>query len=214
MIRMIIANDHKIVRHSLKHFLTLATKLQVVGEATNGRELLDLVSTVESDLLLMDLALLASSPGGINLIQRIRQNKAAPRILVLSMHNDIQLVTRALKAGASGCLTKESDPETLVAAIRKVGKGGHYLDPSLVEQIVFEHGLRDSNPLHKKLSNREFQVLLLLVSGQSINRIAEDLSLSAKTVSTHKLRLMQKMQMRSIAELTRYAIEHQLSALH
>lgn len=212
MIRVVIADDHKIVRQGLKQFMALAPDMTVVGEAANGEQVLSILAERACDLLLLDLTMPDLS--GIELIKRIKECVAAPRILVLSMHNEGQLVSRSLKAGASGYLTKDSDPEMLIEAIRKVGKGGHYIDPVLVDKMVFDHRLGDGKPRHEKLSDREFQIFQLLVSGQSINSIAESLSLSAKTVSTHKLRLMQKMQMQSIAELTRYAIENQLIASH
>jgi DNA-binding NarL/FixJ family response regulator len=125
------------------------------------------------------------------------------------MHNEGQLVSRALKAGAAGYLTKDSDPEMLVAAIRKVANGGNYLDPLLVDEVVFDF-MQDSKPQHERLSDREFQIFQLLVAGQSVSHIAKYLSLSSKTISTHKLRLMEKMRINNIADLTRYAIEHML----
>ena len=127
----------------------------------------------------------------------------------MSMHNEGQLVSRALKAGAAGYITKDNDPATLVAAVRKVANGGKYIDPFLVDDIVFEVGLNDDLP-HERLSNREFQIYQLLVSGNSVNSIAEQLSLSSKTVSTYKLRLMEKMSIDNIASLTRYAMETKL----
>jgi len=211
MIRILIADDHNIVRQGLRQFIALAPDLNIVGEAANGQQVLAMLAERGCDILLLDL----SMPGlsGVELIKRIRQNETAPRILVLSMHNEAQLVSRALKAGAVGYLTKDSDPEMLIGAIRKVAKGGRYIDPVLVDEMVFEQGLGDGKPPHEKLSDREFQIFHLLVAGKSVNGIAESLSLSAKTVSTHKLRLMQKMQMQSIAELIRYAMEQRLIAL-
>lgn len=151
---------------------------------------------------------------GVDLIRRVARRERAPRILVLSMHNEAQLVSRALKAGAAGYLTKDSEPEDLVAAIRKVAHGGRYIDPALVDAMVFEQaiGERDKLP-HERLSDREFEIMQLLVAGEPVNAIALRLSLSSKTVSTHKLRLLQKMRMSSVAELTRYAIEHGLPAM-
>lgn len=208
-IRIVLADDHSIVRHGLKQLMALTPGITVVGEAANGRQLLTLLATSASDLLVLDLSM--PNQSGVDLIHRIVQRPNAPRILVLSMHNEVQLVSRALKAGAAGYLTKDSEPEALVAAIRKVARGGRYIDPALVDTMVFEHGLADDDKLpHERLSDREFQIFQLLVSGEPVNAIAVRLSLSAKTVSTHKLRLQQKMQMSSIAELTRYAMEHLL----
>lgn len=211
MIKIFIADDHNIVRQGLKQFLALAPDLVVVGEAANGQQLLAMRAECQCDVLLLDLTMPGLS--GVELIKRIRLGEGAPRILVLSMHNEAQLVSRALKAGAAGYLTKDSDPEMLIAAIRKVARGGRYIDPVLVDEMVFDQGLGDGRPPHERLSDREFQIFQLLVAGQSVNGIAEGLSLSAKTISTHKLRLMQKMQMESMVEMIRYAMEHHLIAL-
>jgi DNA-binding NarL/FixJ family response regulator len=210
MIKVILADDHQIVRQGLRQLLALAPDVAVVGEAANGQDVLSLIDVVDCDVLLLDMTM----PGlcGVELIKRIKQSQRVPLILVLSMHNEGQLVTRALKAGAVGYITKDSDPEMLVSALRKVAKGGKYIDPVLVDEMVFEIGL-DSRAPHERLSDREFQIFQLLVSGRSVTCIADSLSLSSKTISTHKLRLMQKMQMSSIAELTRYAIEHELATL-
>lgn len=210
MIRILIADDHNIVRQGLRQFMALAPDLEVVGEAANGAALLAMRSSCPCDVLLLDM----NMPGlsGVELIKRIRLGGDAPRILVLSMNNEAQLVSRALKAGAAGYLTKDSDPEMLIAAIRKVAAGGRYIDPALVDEMVFDQGLGDGKRPHERLSDREFQIFQLLVSGKTVNAIAEGLSLSAKTISTHKLRLMQKMQLQSNVELIRYAMEHQLLA--
>lgn len=206
MIRIIIADDHKIVRQGLMQFMALAPDITVIGEAANGQEVQALLSAHECDVLLLDMTMPGIS--GVDLIKRIRQSDRAPLILVLSMHNEGQLVTRALKAGAAGYITKDIDPELLVAAIRKVAKGGRYIDPVLVDEMVFDHGLDGNRPPHERLSDREFQIFQLLVAGKSVTSIADSLALSVKTVSTHKIRMMQKMHMQSIAELTRYAMEN------
>lgn len=203
-----IADDHKIVRQGLKQFLAFAPDLIVIGEAANGTELVDAMASVACDVVLLDLTM----PGlnGIELIKKIVQMASPPRVLILSMHNEGQLVSRALRAGAAGYLTKDSDPEMLIAAIRKVASGGRYIDPSLVDKLVFDQGIGDDRPPHSRLSDREFDVFQRLVAGESINSIADNLFVSAKTISTHKLRLMQKMQMESLSELVRYAMQHQL----
>lgn len=207
-IRILLADDHSLVRHGIKQLIAITGDMQVVGEAADGQQVMALLGTAPCDLLLLDLAM--PNMSGIDLIRRVATRAHAPRILVLSMHNEAQLVSRALGVGAAGYLTKDSEPEELVAAIRKVARGGRYLDPHLVDTMVFEHGLGRGRPPHESLSNREFEILGLLVAGVSVNAIAARLSLSAKTVSTHKLRLLQKMGMHSVAELTRYAIEHKL----
>lgn len=208
MIRILIADDHKIVRQGLKQFIALAPDLQVVAEAATGQEVVESLARSTCDVLLLDLAMPGLS--GVELIKKIRQAPAPPHILVLSMHNEGQAVSRTLKAGAAGYLTKDSDPEMLITAIRKVAGGGRYIDPSLVDRIVFDQALGDDRPPHSRLSDREFHVFQRLLAGDSINTIADNLSISAKTVSTHKLRLMQKMQMESMTELIRYAVQHQL----
>jgi len=209
MIRIIIADDHNIVRQGLKQIFALAPDICVADEAASGHDLLARLGANACDLVLLDMTMPGIS--GVELIKRIRQLESAPLVLVLSMHNEAQLVSRALKAGAIGYVTKDSDPETLVAAIRKVARGGKYIDPALVDEMVFDQGLDGGRLPHERLSDREFQIFQLLVAGKSITGIAEELSLSSKTISTHKLRLLQKMRMQGIAELTRYAMEHRLT---
>ena len=211
-IKILLADDHAIVRHGLKQIMATTTDLEVVGEASNGQQVLMLLGAGGIDLLLLDLSM--PNLSGVELIRRVVQRAeaagGAPRVLVLSMHNEAQLVTRALKAGAAGYLTKDSEPEALIAAIRKVARGGRCIDPALVDTMVFEHGIAGDRPPHERLSDREFQIFQLLVAGEPVHAIAARLALSSKTVSTHKLRLLQKMQMGSIAELTRYALENML----
>lgn len=209
MIKVLIADDHKIVRQGLRQFLAFAGDLEVGGEAASGQEVLATLAHAHYDVLLLDLTM--PGPSGVDLIKRIRLEPQSPRVLVLSMHNEAQLVSRIIKAGAAGYLTKDSDPEMLIAAIRKIARGGRFIDPSLVDEMVFDHSLGDDRQPHEKLSDREFQIFQMLVAGLSVNAIADSLSLSAKTISTHKLRLMQKMQLHSIAELTRYAMQHRLT---
>jgi DNA-binding NarL/FixJ family response regulator len=153
-----------------------------------------------------------SMPGvnGLEAIPRIRALTNPPAILVLSMHDEAQMAARALKIGAAGYATKDSDPALLLTAIRKVAGGGRYIDPELADRMVFEVGLTDSRPAHALLSEREFSVFERLVQGASVNEIAQQLALSNKTISTHKARLMQKMNANSMADLMRYAMEHKL----
>ena len=153
-----------------------------------------------------------SMPGvnGLEAIPRIRALNNPPAILVLSMHDEAQMAARALKVGAAGYATKDSDPALLLLAIRKVAGGGRYIDPELADRMVFEVGLTDARPAHALLSEREFSVFERLVQGASVNDIAQQLALSNKTISTHKARLMQKMNVSSMADLVRYAMEHKL----
>lgn len=208
MIRVLLAEDHKIVREGIKQLLGIASDLSVVGEAANGDEVIAQLRQTVCDVILLDI----SMPGlnGLELITRIRALDPAPAILMLSMHDEAQMAARALKAGAAGYATKDSDPALLLTAIRKVAAGGRYIDPQLADRMVFEVGLTDSRPAHAQLSEREYQVFERLVHGTNVNDIALHLGISAKTVSTHKVRLMQKLRVHSVAEMVRYAIEHQL----
>jgi len=202
MIRLIIADDHPIVRGGLKHLFQLSLEIDVVAEADNSQQLLNLLKDNEVDLLLLDLNMPGCS--GIELITHIRSHYPDLPILVLSMHNELQIVARALKAGASGYLTKDNEPEILLSAIRKVAAGGRFIDPKLVENLVFEfEGLDEKKP-HEKLSEREFEVMKLLASGKSVNEIADALFISNKTVSTHKTHLLKKLHLNNITELVRY----------
>ncbi len=208
MIRVLVAEDHTIVREGIKQLIGLAKDMQVVGEASNGEQLLATLRQVPCDVVLLDI----SMPGvnGLEAIPRIRALAHAPAILVLSMHDEAQMAARALKIGAAGYATKDSDPALLLAAIRKVASGGRYIDPQLADRMVFEVGLTDERPAHALLSEREFSVFERLVQGASVNEIAQQLALSNKTISTHKARLMQKMNVSSMADLVRYAMEHKL----
>lgn len=208
MIRILIADDHAIVRSGLRQIIATTSDIEVTGEATRGAEVITKARGGDYDLLLLDM----NMPGlsGIDLIRHLKAAQPDLLILVLSMNNEGQVVSRALRAGAAGYVTKDSEPEILLAAIRKVAKGGRFLDPALVDQMVFDTGKANAQP-HELLSNREFQVMQLLASGHSLNDIGETLNISAKTISTHKMRLMEKLGIDNIADLVRYAIRHGLS---
>ncbi|SDB11289.1 two component transcriptional regulator, LuxR family [Pseudomonas sp. NFACC23-1] len=208
MIKLMIADDHAIMREGLKQLFALAADLRVVAEAENGVLLLERLRQGGIDLLLLDM----SMPGisGDDLVARIRAHYPQLPILVLSMHNEVQIAQRALRSGASGYLTKDRDPETLLAAIRRVAAGGRYIDAGLAEQMAFAaSGLGPSNE-HDALTDRELQVLRLLARGLSVSSIATELVISHKTVSTHKARLMEKMGFLSTADIVRYAMSKQL----
>ena len=208
MIRVLVAEDHTIVREGIKQLIGMARDMQVVGEAGNGEQLMDVLRQTPCDVVLLDI----SMPGvnGLEAIPRIRALLQPPAVLMLSMHDEAQMAARALKAGASGYATKDSDPALLLTAIRKVASGGRYIDPELADRMVFEVGLTDSRPPHALLSEREFSVFERLVQGEGVNEIAQHLAISSKTVSTHKARLMEKMGAHSVAELVKYAMEHKL----
>lgn len=208
MIRLLIADDHALVREGLKRLLALAPDISVAAEAENGGQVLDFVRDNSLDLVLLDMSM--SGLSGVDVIAHIRSHAPRLPILVLSMHNEPQVAKRALKAGASGYLTKDSDPETLLAAIRRVAGGGRFVDADLAEQMVFEAALPAPQLPHEQLSDREFHILRLLAGGKTVNEIAEALSISNKTVSTHKTRLMQKMQFSSNSDLVKYAVSHDL----
>jgi DNA-binding NarL/FixJ family response regulator len=207
MIRLVIADDHAIMRGGLKQIMATTGDIAVVGEAADAPETLALVRTLEFDLLLLDLLMPGSS--GSELIRLVRQTRENLPILVLSMSNERQIVSRAIQAGAAGYVTKDTHPEVLLSAIRRVAGGGRFVDPSLVESIVFKPDDRNLQP-HELLSYREFQIMQLLVEGQPVGDIAAALHLSPKTVSTYKLRLMQKLNIDSMAGLVHYAVEHGL----
>jgi DNA-binding NarL/FixJ family response regulator len=208
MIRIVIADDHTIVREGLKQVLSAAADFAVVGEAQNGHEVMQRVRELDFDVLLLDMSMPGKS--GIELIKQVKSEKPKLRLLVLSMHEEAQYAVRAIKAGASGYLTKESASAQLVSAIRKVAGGGAFISSAVAEQLALGAMPQAEGPPHSALSDREFQVLRLLVSGRTVTEIADQLNLSVKTVSTHKARLMQKMNISSQAELIRYALTHRL----
>ena len=207
MIKVLIADDHAIMRAGLRQILTATADMVVAGEATHGQSVLEQLNLLECHVILLDM----SMPGlsGLDLIRRLRIDRRELQILVLSMHNEGQIVTRALRAGASGYVTKDSDPNVLLAAIRKVAQGGKFIDPALVDSVVLDISDFKMNE-NRQLTDREFQVLQMIAAGHTINKIAESLYLSAKTVSTHKIRLMRKLGIDNNADLIRYAIQHGL----
>jgi DNA-binding NarL/FixJ family response regulator len=207
VIRVLVAEDHTIVREGIKQLIGLAKDLQVVG-GEQWRAVARDPAHVPCEVVLLDI----SMPGvnGLEAIPRIRALNNPPAILVLSMHDEAQMAARALKVGAAGYATKDSDPALLLTAIRRVAAGGRYIDPDLADRMVFEVGLTDSRPLHSLLSEREFSVFERLAQGANVNDIAQQLALSSKTISTHKARLMQKLNITSLAELVKYAMEHKL----
>ena len=208
MIRVLIADDHVIVRGGLKQLFALVGDIVVAGEATNGAEVLEALRHGQFDLVLLDLTMPGIS--GVSLIVHIRALNAKLPILVLSMHNELQVAKRVLQAGASGFVTKGSKQGTLMDAVRKVAAGGRFVDPVIAEQMMFEKPVSGEIAPHQRLSERELHIMKLFAKGRGINEIAEELCISNKTVSTHKARLMQKMNFQSNAELIRYAADQGL----
>ncbi len=209
MVRILIADDHAIVRQGLRQVLALAPELELAGEAKDGWEVVEKVRGGNLDLLLLDMNM--PGPNGVELIKRVRELSPRLPILVLSMHGESQIAGRAIKAGATGYLTKDSEPETLIAAIRQVAGGAHYIEPAVAERLLFATQPASSEQPHLTLSDREYQIFLLLVQGRGVNEIGEQLHLSAKTVSTHKVRLMQKLGVDNLSDLVRYALKHELT---
>ncbi len=210
MIRIVIADDHTIMREGLKRILQEVDDIEVVGEAVDGFEVLATVRKAGFDLLLMDLSMPGRS--GVDLIRQIKDEAPKLPILVLTMHEEEQYAVRAIRAGASGYLTKESAGTQLVTAIRKVASGRPFISLEVAEQLAIDAMPARHELPHKDLSDREFEVFNLLVSGKSITEIAVMLHLSVKTVSTHKTRILLKMDSNSLAELVQYAIAHGLLA--
>ena len=208
MIRVLLADDHAIVRTGLKEILAATGDIAVTDEAGNGHDVLAMVRSADYDVLVMDMSMPGRS--GIELIKQVKSEKPKLRVLVLSMHSEEQYAVRALKAGASGYLTKDSAADELVAAIRRVAGGGAYVSPETAERLALDFGRPADALPHTLLSDREFQVFRLIVGGRSVSEIARDLALSVKTVSTHKTRIMEKMGLANQTELIQYAMRHKL----
>ena len=206
--KVLIADDHPVVRQGLRQMLALETDLTVVGEARNGQEVVELSRRVPWEVAVLDY----NMPGknGLELIKELHQRYPGRAVLVLSMYPEDRYAVRALKAGAAGYLTKESAPEELVSAIRKVAGGGRYVTSTLGEKLALELEDNRGKPLHETLSDREYQVMWMIASGKTVRQIADELYLSPNTVSTHRTRILRKMSMKSNAELMHYAIAHQL----
>jgi len=209
MIRLLIADDHAIVREGLKQLASLTPDIEVAGEAANSSEVMQQVCDENFDLLLLDMNM--PDIGGIELITRVKTYRPSLPILVYTMHNEAHVATSVFKAGASGYFRKNSDPKLLMEAIRRVSGGGQYIDPVIAEQMAFDSAFPQRKLPHTLLSDREFEIFSLLVSGKSVNEIAEQLFISNKTVSTHKANLMEKMNLHTVAEMVRYAMQHGLS---
>lgn len=208
MIHVLIADDHAIVRRGLVEIIDEALDLTVSGQAADGGTLIDLVRENPCDVVVLDL----NMPGlsGLDLIKQLKSEHPKLPILVLSAHPEDQYAVRVLRAGASGYLTKESALSDLVKAIRRVADGGRYVTPSLAETLLTHLDTEPGQVLHESLSDREYQVLCRIASGKQVSEIADELTLSVKTISTYRSRMLQKMGMKSNAELTRYAIKNGL----
>jgi DNA-binding NarL/FixJ family response regulator len=207
-IRILIADDHPIVREGYKKILMSQPDMDVTGEAGNGQEVLDLIQKKDFDLILLDISMPGRS--GLEILKELKGQKPHLPVMILSIYPEEQYAVRAFRDGASGYLTKASTPKELISAIRKVSQGGRYVTEALAEKLTyFLHGDVDKAP-HEKLSDREFQVMLLIASGKTVTLIAEELCLSVKTISTYRRHILEKMQFTTNAEITMYAIQNKL----
>jgi DNA-binding NarL/FixJ family response regulator len=208
MLRILIADDHPVFRRGLKQIIAETTDIVVADEAVDGLEVLNKVKVGDFDVVLLDI----SMPGktGIDVLAQLKYERPRLPVLMLSMHPEEQYAVRALRAGASGYLTKESAPDELVAAIRKVSTGGKYVSASLAERLASVVQKECEESPHQTLSDRELHVMCMIASGKTVSEIAKELSLSVKTISTYRSRILDKMKMKNNAELTRYAINNSL----
>jgi two-component system invasion response regulator UvrY len=210
MIRVFIADDHPVVRKGIRQIVADTSDIVIVGEATNGREAIELVGyIVACDLVLLDLSL--PDRDGLDVLKQLRREHPSVRVLVLTMHSEDQFAVRALKAGAAGYLTKDGAPAELIGAIRKIVAGGRHVTARLAERLVAHLGPDAEQPAHERLSDREYQVLRMIAAGKSTRQISAELALSVKTVNTYRSRLLDKMNMKSAAELAAYAVRHHLA---
>ena len=208
MIRILIADDHAIVRQGLKQIVSETSDMAIAGEASSGEELLDLVRRQDADVVLLDLAM--PGRGGIDTLRQLKKENPELPVLILSIYPEDQYAVRALRDGASGYLTKETAPDELVVAVRKAAQGRKYVSATLAERLALDLESDAQELPHETLSNREYQVMLMLSSGRTVSEIADELALSVKTISTNRARLLKKMGMKTNAELTYYAVKQGL----
>ena len=208
MIKILVADDHTLVRKGLKQILLDTPDVEIVEEASNGPEVISKINDNDYDLILLDIALPGRS--GIDVLKQLKYIKPDLPVLMLSMYPEEQYAIRSLKAGASGYLTKESAPEELIDAIKKITIGKKYITSTLAERLAYEIEVNSDKSLHESLSDREYQVFCLIASGKTVKEIADKLSLSVKTISTHRARILQKMHMKNNVQIIRYAIKQNL----
>lgn len=208
MIQVLIADDHAVVREGLRQILSGVPDMVVAGEAGNAQEVLQEVRKNQYSVLVLDIAM----PGktGLDILKELRQDHPGLPVLILSMYPEEQYAVRVLRAGAAGYMTKESAPEQLVGAIRKVAQGKKYVSPSLAEALVGTLDIDSEKPMHQALSDREYQVMCMIAAGKKVSEIAEALALSVKTISTYRTRILEKMHLKNNAEITLYAVEQRL----
>src|ERR1051325_11524868 len=208
MIRVVVVDDHAVVREGLKRIIAENGGMTVTGEAADGHEAMQGIRKQPRDVVL--LAITMPNKSGLDVLKELHAESPRLPVLVLSMHPEDQYAVRVLRAGAAGYVTKESAPAKLVQAIRKVVRGGKYVSPSLAEKLVYDLGTQTDKAPHEILSDREYQVLCMIASGKTVTQIAEELALSVKTISTYRVRILEKLRMNNNAEITRYAIKEGL----
>lgn len=207
-LRILIADDHPVVRRGLKEILAESPEIVEIGEAGHPQQIIDLAQAGHWDVVILDLGL--PGRGGMDVLRELQQLKPKLPVLILSMQSEDQYAVRTLRAGAAGYLTKEAAPDHLLDAIRKVSTGGRYVTAAVAEQLAGQLTVDPTRPIHEALSDREYEVLKLIGSGSTVGAIAERLSLSTKTVSTYRARILEKMHLKNNAELMQYAIRNHL----
>ena len=208
MIKILVADDHAVVRRGLRKILAKTPDIVLGGEATNGPEVLSKVRSDHWDVVVLDISMPGRS--GLDVLKDLKRERPKLPVLVLSMHAEDEYAVRVLKAGASGYLTKGAMPEEVVRAIKKVVSGGKYVTSRVAEKLVFDLGKDTEKPPHTTLSDREYEVMCMIASGKTVGNIGKELSLSVKTISTYRTRILEKMKLQTNAELTRYAISNHL----
>ena len=208
MIKVCVVDDHAVVREGLKRIIAENPGMAVTAEAGDGHEALKVIQSEPCDVVLLDITM--PNRNGLDVLKQLHSESPRLPVLVLSMHAEDQYAVRVLRAGAAGYLTKESAPAKLVQAIRKVVRGGKYVSPTLAEKLVFDLDSDATKAPHQILSDREYQVLCMIASGKTVTQIADELTLSVKTISTYRVRILEKLSMKNNAELTRYAIKEGL----
>lgn len=211
MTRILIADDHAIFREGLKQILEDVPDMVVVDDVSRGQEVLDKIEKQDYDILLLDIAMPGLS--GLETLKLLKGRKPRMRVLILSMYPEEQYAVRAIKAGAAGYITKASASEELLQAIRKISGGGRYISTSIAENLLFDLEPEEDRPIHQRLSDREYQIFCMIARGKAVGDIALELFLSVKTISTHRVHILEKMRMKNNAELTNYAIKNNLVSL-
>ncbi len=208
MIRVIVADDHDVIREGIKRILEDTSDIRIAAEARDGQELIELARTKPHDVILMDITM--PGRGGLEALKLLKQDDPKRPVLVLSMHEESQYAVRVLRAGAAGYLTKAHVSEHLVDAIRRVHGGSKYLTPAVADLLAQEVGTDPHRAAHERLSDREHQVFLLMAAGKTVSEIAEQLSLSVQTISTYRSHILEKLGVENTAQIIRYAHQHQL----